>query len=155
MVTMPWGLTSMSSPYDGGAFHEGSGHFGVVVGHSSNSLEEKLELTLGGVGILVEDLFECFLASLPHGLFDGIDTAEGVFDQLVIVFLEDVLEGLGVYGVFGERLRDWSLVTWYLAFGNDFGSNGSVVTAELGFSFSDFDGSVRPDLEVNGLPRED
>ena len=73
----------------------------------------------------------------------------------MVVFLEDVLKGLSVDGVFSEPMRDGSLVTRDLTFGGDFGGNGSVVTAELGFSFSDFDGSVRSDLEVNGLPRED
>ena len=111
-------------------------------------------MTLGAAGILVKDLSEGFLASLPHGLFDGLDTVEGVFDQLVTVFPEDVLEGLGVNGVFGEPVRDWSLVARSLTFGSVCGGNGSVVTAELGFGFGDFDGSVRSDLEVYGLPGE-
>jgi hypothetical protein len=91
------------------------------------------------VGVLALDLSESFFAGLPHGLLDGVDTAEGVLYQLVVAFSLDALEGFGVDGVFGEPVRDWSLVTRYLAFGNDFASNGSVVTAELGFSFGDFD----------------
>ena len=84
-----------------------------------------------------------------------LDAVEGVFDQLVIVFLEDILEGLGADGVFGEPVRAWSLVARDLAFGSVFGGNGSVVTAELGFGFGNFDGSVGSDLEVYGLPRKD
>ena len=48
-------------PYEGWVFHQGFGHLGVVVGHGSSGLEEELELTLGGVGIVVEDFSECFL----------------------------------------------------------------------------------------------
>ena len=35
---------------EGWAFHEGSGHLGVVVGNGSGGLEEELELTFGGSG---------------------------------------------------------------------------------------------------------
>ena len=72
-----------------------------------------------------------------------------------LLFLKAVLEGLGVNGVLGEPVRDWSLVARDLAFGGDFGSNGGVVTAELGLGFGDLDGGVGSDLEVYGLPRED
>ena len=50
---------------------------------------------------------------------------------------------------------DWSLVTWDLSFDNYLGSHWSIVAAELGFGFSDFDGGVRLDLEVDGLSGED
>ena len=142
-------------PNEGWAFHEDSGHFGVVVGHSSSRLENELELALGRVGVLAQDLSESFFAGLPHGLLDGINTAERVLDQLVVVFFLDALEGFGVDGVFGEPVRDWPLVTRDLSFDSYFGGHWSVVAAKLGFGFGDFDGGVRPDLEVDGLPRED
>ena len=142
-------------PDMGSAFHEGSSRFGVIVGNGSSSLEDKLELAFGGVGVVVKDLSESFFNRLPHGLLYGFDAAEGFFNQLGIVSLEHVLEGLGVDGVFGEPVRDWSLVARDLAFGGDFGSNGGVVTAELGLGFGDLDGGVGSDLEVYGLPWED
>ena len=124
-------------PDEGWAFHKRSSHLGVVVSNGSSSLEDELELTFGGVGIVVKDLYEGFSARLPHGLLNSLDAAEGVFNQLGIVFVEDVLEGLGVDGVLGEPVRDWPLVARDLAFGGDFGGDGGVVTAELGFGFGD------------------
>ena len=60
-------------PYKCGAFHEGPGHLGVVVGHSSSRLEENLELAFGGVGILVEDFSDiCLLACLMACLMASI-----------------------------------------------------------------------------------
>ena len=92
---------------------------------------------------------------MPHGLLDGVDAVEGVFYQFVVVFYLDVLEGLGVDGVFGEPVRDWPLVTRDLSFDSYFGGHWSVVAAKLGFGFGDFEGGVRPDLEVDGLSGED
>ena len=41
-----------------------------------------------------------FVAGLFHSKFDGLDAAEGVFNQLVVTFFEERLEGFGVYRVF-------------------------------------------------------
>ena len=60
---------------------------------------------------------EGFLASLFHGKFYGFDAAEGVLNDLGIVFLEEILESLSVDGVVGEPVREWSLVAWDLVFG--------------------------------------
>ena len=42
---------------EGWALHEGSGHFGVVVGDGSSGLEEELELAFGRAGVVTKDLF--------------------------------------------------------------------------------------------------
>ena len=47
---------------------------------------------------------------MSHGLFDSIDTAEGVFNQLVFVAIQNVLKGFGVNWVLGEPVWDRSLV---------------------------------------------
>ena len=70
-----------------------------------------------------------------HGKFYGFDAAEGVLNDLGIFFLEEILESLSVDGLLGEPVRDWSLVSWDLAFGGDFGGHWGVATAKLGFCF--------------------
>ena len=71
---------------EGLASHEGSGHFGVVVGSSSGGLEDELKLAFGEVGIVIKDLSKGLFPRLLHGKFYGLDAAEGVFDQLRIIF---------------------------------------------------------------------
>ena len=56
------------------------------------------------------------------------------------------MEGLSVNGVFGEPMRDWSLVSRDLTFGGDFGGHGGVVTAKLNFGFGNLDGGVGSDF---------
>ena len=55
-------------PNEGWAFHEGSGHFGVVEGHSPGRLENELELALGRVGIFAQDFPEGFVYSFASWL---------------------------------------------------------------------------------------
>ena len=81
------------------SFFENSSHFDVVVGDGSGSLEDGLELALREVGIVIEDFPESFFAGLFHSEFDGLDSAEGVFNQLGVTFFEERLEGFGVYRV--------------------------------------------------------
>jgi hypothetical protein len=44
--------------------------------------------------------------------------------------------------VLGEPVWDWSLVAGDLSFDSYLGGHWSVVAAELGFGFGDFDGDV-------------
>ena len=87
-----------------------------------------------------------------HGKFDGFDAVEGVLYGLGIVFLEEFLESLSVDGVLGEQVRDWSLVSWNLVFGRDFGGHWSVVAAKLGFCLGDLDGGVGFYFKFDSLP---
>ena len=48
----------------GKASYEDSGHLDIIVGDGSGSLEDELELALGGAGIVVED-FPKFFVFLP------------------------------------------------------------------------------------------
>ena len=140
---------------EGWAFHEGSGQPGVVEGHSPSRLENELELALGRMRIFAEDFPEGILASSPHGLLDSLDAREGVFNQLVVVVFQEALESLREERVLGEPVWDRSLVAGDLPLDRNLGGHWGVVTAELGFGFSDVNGGVRPDLEVDSLPRED
>ena len=90
-----------------------------------------------------------------HSKFYGLDAAEGIFNQLGVVFSEESLESFGVDGVFGEPVENWSLVSRDLAFGGDFGGHRGVVATKLNFRFGNLDGGVGFDFEVHGLPWED
>ena len=79
MMTVSWGFTSINLP-------TWAGHLDIVVNDGSDSLEDELELALGGVGVVVEDFPEGFFTSLLHSEFYGLDAAEGIFDQLGVVF---------------------------------------------------------------------
>ena len=89
---------------EGRASHERSGHLGIIVSHGSGSLKEKLELALGGVGVVVEDFSESFFASLFHGKFYGLNAAEGISNQLGVVFFEESLDIFGINGVFWRSI---------------------------------------------------
>ena len=82
------------------------------------------------------------MAFLMACVMASFDTAEGVLNQLGVNLFEEILEGLSVDGVFSEPVWDGSLAARDLTFGSDFGSDGSVVAAELSFGFGDFNGGV-------------
>ena len=112
----------------------------------SGSLEEELELTLGGVWVVVENFPEGFLTSLLHCKFYGLDAAEGIFNQIGVVSVKESSESFGVNGVFGEPVGNWSLVSRDLALGGNFGGHRSVVAAKLDFGFGNLDGGVGSDF---------
>ena len=93
------------------------------MGDGSGSLEDEVELALRGVGIVIEDSPESFFAGLFHSEFDGLDSVEGVFNQLGVTFFEENLEGFGVYRVLRKPMRDWSLVSGGVAFSGGVGGH--------------------------------
>ena len=60
----------------------------------------------------------------------------------MLVVFQTALEGLDVDRMLGEPVWDRSLVAGDLPLDRNLGGHWSVVTAKLGFGFSDIDGGV-------------